>query len=105
MGVNLARQALRVGGEDPGVLAPAAFVLARFGEDIDAAIALVDRSLVLNPSFARGWACSGYIRILAAEVAGYSRLMGRMRKAPSNASKRCAASSSIRRSQSTTAGS
>jgi TolB-like protein len=67
IGVNLARQALRVGGDDPDVLAPAAFVLARFGEDIDAAIALVDRSLVLNPSFARGWACSGYIRMFAGQ--------------------------------------
>jgi adenylate cyclase len=65
MGVDLARQALRVGGDDPGVLARAAFVLARFGEDIDAAITLVDRSLVLNPSFAFGWASSGYIRLFA----------------------------------------
>ena len=67
MGVDLARQALRVGGDDPGVLARAAFVLARFGEDIDAAIALVDRSLVLNPSFAFGWASSGYIRLFAGQ--------------------------------------
>jgi TolB-like protein/class 3 adenylate cyclase len=67
MGVDLARQALRVGGDDPGVLASAAFVLARFGEDIDAAVALVDRSLVLNPSFALGWAFSGYIRLFAGQ--------------------------------------
>jgi TolB-like protein/class 3 adenylate cyclase len=67
MGVDLARQALRVGGDDPGVLAKAAFVLARFGEDIDAAVALVDRSLALNPSFALGWACSGYIRLFAGQ--------------------------------------
>jgi tetratricopeptide (TPR) repeat protein len=67
MGVDLARQALLVGGDDSSVLARAAFVLARFGEDIDAAIALVDRSLVLNPSFALGWACSGYIRLFAGQ--------------------------------------
>jgi adenylate cyclase len=67
MGVDLARQALRVGGDDPGVLARAAFVLARFGEDIDATAALVDRSLVLNPSFALGWGCSGYIRLFAGQ--------------------------------------
>jgi adenylate cyclase len=42
-------------------------VLARFGEDIDAAVALVDRSLVLNPSFALGWGCSGYIRLFAGQ--------------------------------------
>jgi adenylate cyclase len=41
--------------------------------------------------------------ILAADVAGYSRLMGRTRKARSNASKRCAASFSIRKSLSTIA--
>jgi hypothetical protein len=42
--------------------------------------------------------------ILAADVAGYSRLMGVDEEgARSNASRRCAASSSIRRSPSTTA--
>jgi tetratricopeptide (TPR) repeat protein len=67
MGVDLARQALLVGGDDSSVLARAAFVLARFGEDIDAAIALVDRSLILNPGFALGWACSGYIGLFAGQ--------------------------------------
>ena len=38
---------------------------------------------------------------LAADVAGYSRLMGRMRKGRSNASRRIAGSWSIQRSQST----
>ena len=41
--------------------------------------------------------------ILAADVAGYSRLMGPTRKARSNGSKRCVASFSIRESPSTTA--
>jgi TolB-like protein len=44
IGIDLARQALRDLGDDPGVLARAAVVLARFGEDINAAVALVDRS-------------------------------------------------------------
>jgi class 3 adenylate cyclase len=35
--------------------------------------------------------------ILAADLAGYSRLMGQTRKARTNASKRCAASSSTRK--------
>ena len=38
---DLARQALQVGENDPGILANAAWVLARFGEDIGAMIDLV----------------------------------------------------------------
>ena len=33
----------------------AAMVLAYFGEDIGTMIGLVDRAVMLNPSFARGW--------------------------------------------------
>src|SRR3984893_8848891 len=59
---DLARQALQVAENDPGILANAAFVLAHFGEDIGAIIGLVDRALALNPSFARGWFLSGVLR-------------------------------------------
>jgi TolB-like protein len=59
---DLARQALEVGENDPGILANAAFVLARLGENIGAMIGLVDRALALNPSFARGWYASGLLR-------------------------------------------
>jgi len=62
-GVNLARQALRVASDDPGVLSGAAHALAYFGEDIDTAIELADRALALNPSFARGWVISGTLRL------------------------------------------
>jgi len=41
------------------------------------------------------------VAILAADVAGYSRLMGRMRKARTNASKLIFASWLIRRSRNT----
>jgi len=64
---DLARQALEVGENDPGVLANAAYVLAYFGEDIGAMIGLVDRALALNPSYARGWYLSGIIRMLAGQ--------------------------------------
>jgi adenylate cyclase len=66
-GIDLARQALQAGENDPRVLAQAAYVLARFGEDIGAMIGLVDRSLSLNPSFARGWYVSGIIRVWAGQ--------------------------------------
>jgi hypothetical protein len=57
--VDLARQAQQVAGDDPGILANTAFVLANFGEDIVAMTAPVDRALTLTPSFSRGWFLSG----------------------------------------------
>jgi pentatricopeptide repeat protein len=65
--VELARQALRVGPDDPNVLALVAFVLGYFGEDIDVAIGLIDHCLTLNPSFAAGWHWSGVLRIFAGQ--------------------------------------
>jgi adenylate cyclase len=63
-----ARRALRVAGDDPSVLANAAGVLAYFGEDLGAMIALIDRALALNPSFARGWYLSGAGRLWAGQL-------------------------------------
>jgi TolB-like protein len=60
---EFARRALEVGETDPRILAQAAFVLAYFGKDTGAMIALVDRALVLNPSYALGWFFSGFLRI------------------------------------------
>jgi adenylate cyclase len=54
-----------VAGDDPGVLANAAQALAYLGEDIGAMMALVDRALALNPSYARGWQISGTLRVWA----------------------------------------
>jgi adenylate cyclase len=66
-GVELARRALTAAGDDPGVLAVVAYVLAYFGEDIAAAMALIDRSLELNPSFALGWGRSAWLRLWAGQ--------------------------------------
>jgi TolB-like protein len=66
-GIDLARRALRVAGDDPFILANAAWALGAFGEDIATAVALVDRSLQLNPSFARGWFQSGELRMWAGQ--------------------------------------
>ena len=60
--IDLARRALQVASDDPGTLGNAAISLAFFGEDINAATSLVDHTLALNPSFARGWYLSGLIR-------------------------------------------
>jgi adenylate cyclase len=66
-GVDLARQALQVAGDDPGILANAAFVLANFGEDIGAMMALIDRALTITPSFSRGWFLSGVLKLWAGQ--------------------------------------
>ena len=66
-GIDLARRALEVGENDPGILANSALVLAAFGEDVGAMIGLVDRALALNPSFARGWYASGFLRLWAGQ--------------------------------------
>jgi TolB-like protein len=65
--VDFARQALRFGPDEPDVLALAGFALGYFGEDINAAIGLIDRCLALNPSSARGWHWSGLLRVFAGQ--------------------------------------
>jgi adenylate cyclase len=66
-GIDFARRALEVAGDDPSVLVNAALALAFFGEDISAMMALVDRALAFNPSFARGWHISGLLRLWAGQ--------------------------------------
>jgi TolB-like protein/class 3 adenylate cyclase len=66
-GIDLARQAIRFAPDDPEALATGAFALGYFGEDIDGAIRLIDRSLALNPSFARGWVWSAVLRNFAGQ--------------------------------------
>jgi adenylate cyclase len=66
--IDLAREALSVAADDPGVLGRAAMVLGRFGEDIATALAMIDRALVLNPSFAYGWYWSGWLRLFAGQA-------------------------------------
>jgi adenylate cyclase len=65
--IDLARRALRDGADDPMVLGRAALALGRLGEDIDAAIGMVDRALALNPSFSYAWYWSGWLRLMAGD--------------------------------------
>jgi TolB-like protein len=66
-GIDLARRALRAAEDDPYVLATSALALGLFGEDIATALGLADRSLELNPSYARGWLVSGHLRLWAGQ--------------------------------------
>jgi len=65
--VDLARRAVRAAGDDPVALGIAAQALGYGGKDIEAAIALIDRSLELNPSYAGGWHQSGWLRLWAGQ--------------------------------------
>ncbi|HET7883343.1 MAG TPA: winged helix-turn-helix domain-containing tetratricopeptide repeat protein [Acetobacteraceae bacterium] len=67
-GLAYGRRALDVAPDDPVTVAHAAQTLACFGEDIGVMIALVDRALRLNPSYARGWLVSGILRLMAGET-------------------------------------
>jgi TolB-like protein/class 3 adenylate cyclase len=66
-GVELAREAVQAAEDDPSTLTNAAFVLASFGEDVRTMIALVERALALNPSFARGWFLGGVLWLWAGQ--------------------------------------
>jgi adenylate cyclase len=67
-GIDFGRRALESAESAPGALADAAWALASFGEDIDAMIVLVDRALAFNPSYARGWHISGFLRLWAGQT-------------------------------------
>jgi adenylate cyclase len=66
--VDFAQRAVRFAAADSRVLANAALVLGYFGEDIIAAIGMIDRSLALNPSYAQGWHLSGWLRLWAGQT-------------------------------------
>ena len=89
-GVDYARRALRVAGDDPYVLEETAFTLGYFERDINPALVLIDRSLELNPSFAIGWLRSGWLRLwsgqydLAIEHCEKSLRLNPRRKAPAS---------------------
>jgi TolB-like protein len=66
-GIDFARRALELASHDPAVLVNVAHARAHFGEDIFAALALVDRALALNPNYARAWHVSGIHRVWAGQ--------------------------------------
>lgn len=61
--IDLSRRALQAAPDDPSVMAHAANILMYFGEDAATMITLVDRAMMLSPSFARGWYISGTMRV------------------------------------------
>jgi TolB-like protein/class 3 adenylate cyclase len=66
-GIDLARKALRAAGDDPCTIIRSAYALGYFSEDIGTPIALAERALEMNPSFAAGWYYSAYLRLWAGQ--------------------------------------
>ena len=66
-GLDLAQAALHANGDDPYVLAYAAYTLGFFLPNIDVALDLIDRCLQLNPNYAQGWVRSGWLRLWAGQ--------------------------------------
>ena len=66
--IELARRALQADPDNPIVLANAALALGVLLEDLGSCMALIDRALTLNPSFALGWQWSGFLRLLNGEL-------------------------------------
>ena len=88
-GLDLARRALRASGDDAVVLARAAGVLDRRGDEPDEAITLIDRALALNPGALTAWATSGYVRLRAGDTdLAVAHLETAMRLAPASATRR-----------------
>ena len=66
-GIDFAGRAQELASHDPAVLVNVAHARAHFGEDIFAALALVDLALALNPNYARAWHVSGIHRVWAGQ--------------------------------------
>lgn len=66
-GARLARLAVELGKDDAVALTRGGHALAHLADELDAAIALVDKALVLNPNLAAAWFLGGFLRTLSGE--------------------------------------
>ncbi len=80
---RLARRAAELGWDDAVALAWGGFALAYVVHDVEAAAALIDRALQLNPNLAEAWHFSGWVRIYLGEPeAAIEHLAHAMRLSP-----------------------
>jgi len=59
--VLLARQAIEGGRDDPDVLSMAGYTISFLAGEHSAAVATIDRALVLNPNSAQAWGALGWV--------------------------------------------
>jgi TolB-like protein len=61
-GIRLARLAVEIGKDDAVALTRAGHALAHLAGDVDGAVALLDKALLLNPNLAAAWFLGGFLR-------------------------------------------
>jgi TolB-like protein len=61
-GIRLARLAVELGKDDAVALTRAGHTLAHLAGDLDGAVALLDKALLLNPNLAAAWFLGGFLR-------------------------------------------
>ena len=66
-GARLARHAVEFGKNDAVALTRGGHALGHFGGDLDGAIALVDKALLLNPNLAAAWFLGAFQRVARGE--------------------------------------
>jgi adenylate cyclase len=80
---RLARRAMELGRDDALALCMAGTTLSYVVRDLDTAIALLDRALVLNPNLALAWLWGGYVKLWSGEPdAAIERVARAMRLSP-----------------------
>jgi adenylate cyclase len=82
LGVELAHRALKAAGDDAAVLASVAASVEFFEGDHEAAVALLERALTLNPGCASAWLLSGIVRVRAGETDAIENLRTALRLDP-----------------------
>ncbi|WP_316170892.1 MULTISPECIES: winged helix-turn-helix domain-containing tetratricopeptide repeat protein [unclassified Bradyrhizobium] len=63
-GIRLAHSAIELGRDDAVALTRAGHTLAHLAGDLEGAVALLDRALLLNPNLAAAWFLGGFLRVL-----------------------------------------
>jgi TolB-like protein len=61
-GIRLARLAVELGNDDAVALTRAGHTLAHLAGDLDGAVVLIDKAIVLNPNLAAAWFLGGFLR-------------------------------------------
>jgi tetratricopeptide (TPR) repeat protein len=69
-GTRLARLAVEFGRDDAVALTRGGHALAHFTGDLDGAIALIDRAVLLNPNLSAAWFLGGFLRAFHGEADG-----------------------------------
>lgn len=69
-GIRIAREAVQLADQDAVAYCWGGFSLGFLANELDDAIAYVDRALVLNPNLAAGWYLGGHLRVYSGDPEG-----------------------------------